>query len=37
MTLLGSVGTFFGPVFGAGIVISLQNRQAVRLTAAGLG
>jgi len=28
MTLLGGVGTFFGPVFGAGIVISLQNMLA---------
>jgi len=28
MTLLGGVGTFFGPVFGAGIVISLQNLLA---------
>ena len=25
MTLLGGVGTFLGPVFGAGVVISLQN------------
>ena len=25
MTLLGGVGTFFGPVMGSGIVISLQN------------
>ena len=25
MTLLGGVGTFFGPVLGSGIVISLQN------------
>ena len=28
MTLLGGVGTFFGPVFGAGIVISLQDMLA---------
>ena len=28
MTLLGGVGTFFGPVMGAGIVISLQNMLA---------
>ncbi|AEG92088.1 branched-chain amino acid ABC transporter permease [Ramlibacter tataouinensis] len=28
MSLLGGVGTFFGPVFGAGIVISLQNLLA---------
>ena len=28
MTLLGGVGTFFGPVFGAGVVISLQNMLA---------
>ena len=28
MTLLGGVGTFFGPVAGAGIVISLQNLLA---------
>ena len=28
MTLLGGVCTFFGPVFGAGIVISLQNLLA---------
>ena len=28
MTLLGGVGTFFGPAFGAGIVISLQNLLA---------
>lgn len=28
MSLLGGVGTFFGPVFGAGIVISLQNMLA---------
>jgi branched-chain amino acid transport system permease protein len=28
MTLLGGVGTFFGPVFGTGIVISLQDMLA---------
>ncbi|MBA3772948.1 MAG: branched-chain amino acid ABC transporter permease [Ramlibacter sp.] len=28
MSLLGGVGTFFGPVVGAGIVISLQNLLA---------
>ncbi len=28
MTLLGGVGTFFGPVFGAGIVVSLQDMLA---------
>ena len=28
MTLLGGVGTFFGPVFGDGIVISLQDMLA---------
>lgn len=28
MTLLGGVGTFFGPVFGSSIVISLQNLLA---------
>lgn len=28
MTLLGGVGTLFGPVFGAGIVISLQDMLA---------
>jgi branched-chain amino acid transport system permease protein len=28
MSLLGGVGTFLGPVFGAGIVISLQNLLA---------
>ena len=30
MSLLGGVGTFFGPVFGAGIVIALQNLLADR-------
>jgi branched-chain amino acid transport system permease protein len=28
MTLLGGVGTFFGPVLGAGIVIALQDMLA---------
>jgi branched-chain amino acid transport system permease protein len=28
MTLLGGVGTFFGPVLGSGIVIALQNMLA---------
>jgi branched-chain amino acid transport system permease protein len=28
MSLLGGVGTFFGPVFGAGIVIALQDMLA---------
>ena len=28
MTLLGGMGTFFGPVFGAGIVVSLQDLLA---------
>ena len=28
MTLLGGVGTFFGPVLGSGIVIALQNLLA---------
>jgi hypothetical protein len=28
MSLLGGVGTFFGPVLGAGIVIALQNLLA---------
>lgn len=28
MSLLGGVGTFFGPVLGAGVVISLQNMLA---------
>ena len=28
MTLLGGVGTFFGPAFGAGLVIALQNLLA---------
>jgi branched-chain amino acid transport system permease protein len=25
MSLLGGVGTFFGPVFGAGVVVALQD------------
>jgi branched-chain amino acid transport system permease protein len=25
MSLLGGVGTFFGPVLGSGVVIALQN------------
>jgi len=33
MSLLGGVGTFFGPVFGAGIVIALQNLLADRVGA----
>ena len=33
MSLLGGVGTFFGPVFGAGIVISLQNMLADKVGA----
>jgi branched-chain amino acid transport system permease protein len=33
MSLLGGVGTFFGPVFGAGIVISLQNLLADKVGA----
>jgi branched-chain amino acid transport system permease protein len=28
MTLLGGVGTFFGPVMGSGIVIALQDMLA---------
>ena len=28
MTLLGGIGTMVGPVFGAGLVIALQNRLA---------
>ncbi len=31
MSLLGGVGTFFGPVLGSGIVISLQNLLADRV------
>ena len=33
MSLLGGVGTFFGPVLGAGIVISLQNLLADKVGA----
>jgi branched-chain amino acid transport system permease protein len=33
MGLLGGVGTFFGPVFGAGIVISLQDLLADKVGA----
>ena len=33
MSLLGGVGTFFGPVLGAGIVISLQNILADKVGA----
>jgi branched-chain amino acid transport system permease protein len=33
MSLLGGVGTFFGPVLGAGIVISLQNQLADKVGA----
>lgn len=33
MNLLGGVGTFFGPVFGAGIIISLQNMLADKVGA----
>ena len=33
MSLLGGVGTFFGPVVGAGIVISLQNMLADKVGA----
>jgi branched-chain amino acid transport system permease protein len=33
MSLLGGVGTLFGPVFGAGIVISLQNLLADKVGA----
>jgi branched-chain amino acid transport system permease protein len=33
MTLLGGVGTFFGPVMGAGIVSSLQNLLADKVGA----
>lgn len=28
MTLLGGVGTFFGPLFGAGVVVALQDQLA---------
>ena len=33
MSLLGGVGTFFGPVFGAGVVIGLQNLLADKVGA----
>ena len=33
MSLLGGVGTFFGPVLGAGVVIALQNMLADRVGA----
>ncbi len=33
MSLLGGVGTFFGPVFGAGLVIALQNLLADKVGA----
>lgn len=33
MSLLGGVGTFFGPVLGAGVVIALQNLLADRVGA----
>ena len=33
MSLLGGVGTLFGPVFGAGVVISLQNLLADKVGA----
>jgi branched-chain amino acid transport system permease protein len=33
MSLLGGVGTFFGPVLGAGIVIGLQNTLADKVGA----
>jgi len=33
MSLLGGVGTFFGPVLGAGIVIGLQNMLAAKVGA----
>lgn len=32
-TLLGGVGTFFGPVFGAGVVIALQKLLAEKVGA----
>ena len=31
MTLLGGVGTFFGPILGAGIVITLQDMLSDRV------
>jgi branched-chain amino acid transport system permease protein len=33
MSLLGGVGTFFGPVFGAGIVVALQDTLADKVGA----
>jgi branched-chain amino acid transport system permease protein len=33
MSLLGGVGTFFGPVFGAGVVIALQDLLADKVGA----
>ena len=33
MSLLGGVGTFFGPVFGAGIVVALQDLLADKVGA----
>jgi branched-chain amino acid transport system permease protein len=33
MSLLGGVGTFFGPVFGAGIVVALQDNLADKVGA----
>jgi branched-chain amino acid transport system permease protein len=33
MSLLGGVGTFFGPVLGAGIVIALQDTLADKVGA----
>jgi branched-chain amino acid transport system permease protein len=33
MSLLGGVGTFFGPVFGAGVVIALQDMLADKVGA----
>jgi branched-chain amino acid transport system permease protein len=33
MSLLGGVGTFFGPVFGAGIVVALQDMLADKVGA----
>ena len=33
MSLLGGVGTFFGPVFGAAVVVSLQNLLADKVGA----
>ena len=33
MSLLGGVGTLFGPVFGAGVVVALQNLLADKVGA----